>query len=146
MMPSGSTTCPCPLSTILLNSILCVHPSQFSILRLVLDLCNLIIRFVLDPCITRFHRFNCNLDCLELLDFRGFLVSPSSHEVRSDHSLRLDVCKKIFVCHFHNSQVFCCYTFLSPYHPRLYMSSALASSSSRSNCLRARRVRMQCEL
>ena len=70
-----------------MTSLHSMHPSQFCILRLVLDLCNLIIRLVLDPCITRFHRFKCKLDVLELLEFRGVLVSLS------DLSLRLHVCR-----------------------------------------------------
>ena len=53
-----------------------MHPSQFCIRRLILDLCNLrILRLDL-------HRFSSKLDFLELIDFHEFLV----------HRLRMRFC------------------------------------------------------
>ena len=62
---------------------------------------------------------------------------------RPTKRFRQHVCNISFCCHFRNSKVFRCFTFLKPQHPCLYVTGAFASSSSRGNCFCTRRICME---
>ena len=64
----------------------------------------------------------------------------ATFKLRCSKGDRPHVCRVCFCCYLHNSQVCRCSAFLQQSHPHLYVTSALAISSSRRNCHGLRRV------